>query len=572
MKIRFLSKGIGWACLVFLTLSFLAPAVDAQRRGGGPPPGMTRGPSSRGGDRGSPPPSGPMSFISRLDRNGNGMIDPDEMQGRTRMMFERMAGEAHLDMSRPIPLEAIGRAFEEMRNRRMREQSGDSRSSSSDRGRSGSDRGRDRGSSRSAAPDSGYEPLVAGFGEVDMFDAVPGFGDAGERFAVKITDADRQEAARMMARNDGNKDGVLDKEEIRRDRWRDDALMTDRNRDGKLTLNELALRYAMRRTQKEGSSSSSSQRSTSRSTSSRGSSSSSRDSGSGDRQNRMVVFMFGRYDRNKNGVIDGDEFKSMRGGGERYDLNKDGKVTRDEMAKAMGDRFGGRSGGESGGRFYSRRGDRSRGDEKKDKSASSSSSDGRRSFRSRTAADRLADYEELPEWFARSDANADGQVEMSEYASSWSDTVVADFAQFDLNGDGIVTPAECMKAVERGAVQGAAPATASSSTPASSTAASSRASSPSVRPTSSVATRREPATPSVAASSQRATASAGPGNVSGRYIKFAVGVIKRYDANKDGVLTADEWKSMPNDYSYADSDKDGRLTPVELGAAYQSPK
>ena len=49
----------------------------------------------------------------------------------------------------------------------------------------------------------------------------------------------------------------------------------------------------------------------------------------------------------------------------------------------------------------------------------------------------------------------DGQVQMSEYASSWSDDVVADFAQFDLNGDGIVTPAECLEAAERGAVQGA---------------------------------------------------------------------------------------------------------------------
>ena len=56
----------------------------------------------------------------------------------------------------------------------------------------------------------------------------------------------------------------------------------------------------------------------------------------------------------------------------------------------------------------------------------------------------------------------DGQIKMAEYATSWSDDVVADFAQFDLNGDGIVTPAECLQAVDQGAVQGAGVALASS--------------------------------------------------------------------------------------------------------------
>ncbi len=566
-----LLRAIGWGFLVLLTANLAAPELNAQppRGRGGAPPGMTRGRS--GGDRGGPS-SGPMSFISRLDKNGNGMIDPDEMQGRTRMMFERMAGEAHLDMSRPIPLEAIGRAFEEMRNRRMREQSGDSRSRGSSRSSGGSSR--NRGSSRGSSPDAGFEPLVAGFGEVDMFDPVPGFGDVGERFAVKITDDDRKEAAQAMTRNDRNKDGVLDKEEIRHGRWRDDALQTDRNRDGKLTLNELALRYAMRRTQKEGGDKS--KKTSSRSSSSRGSSRSSSSSGSS-RENRMVDFMFGRYDRNKNGVIEGDEFKSLRGGGERYDLNKDKKITRDELAEAMKDRFGGRSGGDERSSFYSRRGggDRSREGDKKGSSTTSADSDGRKSYRARAAADRLANSEGLPEWFARSDADADGQVEMSEYASSWSDDVAADFAQFDLNGDGIVTPSECMKAVDLGAVQGAAPAPAASSTASASPPKSRFSSQRSGTPADTTA-RSEPATQSTAVSTSTAphtaTAAAAPGNVSPMYVKYAVGVIKKYDTNKDGVLTADEWKNMPNDYSSADTNKDGRLTPVELGAAYQPKK
>ena len=98
------------------------------------------------------------------------------------------------------------------------------------------------------------EPLVPGFGEPDLFDPVPGFGDLGEKFAVTIEDQDRQEAQRTMGRSDTNQDGILDAEEIRIGRWGDDPLQTDRNRDGKLTLTELALRYAIRRVEREGGS------------------------------------------------------------------------------------------------------------------------------------------------------------------------------------------------------------------------------------------------------------------------------------------------------------------------------
>lgn len=52
-----------------------------------------------------------------------------------------------------------------------------------------------------------------------------------------------------------------------------------------------------------------------------------------------------------------------------------------------------------------------------------------------------------------------------------------------------------------------------------------------------------------------------------KVVKYAVAFIKRYDANNDGVLTENEWKKMNTDYSSADVDKDGRITPLELGAA-----
>ena len=56
--------------------------------------------------------------------------------------------------------------------------------------------------------------------------------------------------------------------------------------------------------------------------------------------------------------------------------------------------------------------------------------DPRKSYRVKTVTERLP--KGLPEWFARSDADADGQVAMAEFATSWSDAVLKDFAQFDL--------------------------------------------------------------------------------------------------------------------------------------------
>ncbi len=48
------------------------------------------------------------------------------------------------------------------------------------------------------------------------------------------------------------------------------------------------------------------------------------------------------------------------------------------------------------------------------------------------------------------------------------------------------------------------------------------------------------------------------------HIEQATKVIAKYDENKDGVLTASEWSSMTDDPSHADVDKNGRLTPFEL--------
>ncbi|MCP3695427.1 MAG: hypothetical protein GY917_24720, partial [Planctomycetaceae bacterium] len=235
------------------------------------------------------------------------------------------------------------------------------------------------------------EPLVPNFAfEQEQFIPLPTFGPEGERNTVNITEADRKEAAQTMKRYDKNGDNVLSKEEIAQARWRDDPLQQDRNRDGKLSLNELYLRYALRRNDTREQPSSSNRSSSSRGSSSRTSSSrdsGSRDSGSRDSgsrgssgrgsssqggnssgsgagTDRMAFFansMMQRYDKNGSGVLEKSEWAGFRTDPSPGDTNKDGKLTKDELTKWMSSRFGQSRGGGDSGRGSSDRGSSGRG-------------------------------------------------------------------------------------------------------------------------------------------------------------------------------------------------------------------
>ncbi len=63
--------------------------------------------------------------------------------------------------------------------------------------------------------------------------------------------------------------------------------------------------------------------------------------------------------------------------------------------------------------------------------------------RYRTPAERLP--EGLPDWFLRLDSDGDGQIMMHEFATTWTDAKASEFSKYDLNGDGIITPEECLK-------------------------------------------------------------------------------------------------------------------------------
>jgi Ca2+-binding EF-hand superfamily protein len=486
-------------------------------RGGGPPFG-----------------GGPEDFLRRLDENNNGQIDPEESQGRASFFLQRMAGDIPgLDLSRPISIQRLSEALTRMREQRMRESGGDSRG----------------GGSRGSSASSESEPLVPGFGVEDILPAPPGFGTAGELFSVSITNEDRREAEERFQRYDRNRDGFLDRGEISQGRWRDDPFVYDRNHDGKLTPSEMAVRYAQRRLAEEGSSRGGSSASRSDATASRGGS-----SGGDSRMETMMRAIFDRYDRNRSGVLERDEWGSFRSDPSGADTNKDNRISREEMSAYMQDRFrggrgdrGDRSDDSGDRRYYAERdGGGGSGDDRD----SGKGDDTRQWYRFKTLQERLP--EGLPEWFARNDTDADGQVAMAEFAVSWSDSVIADYAKFDLNRDGLITPRECLAAVANGAVRGS---TAGPSSPPGPTSTSSPPSSGGARPASPAASS--------------APAPASTAGISDKYLKYATGLVNRYDTNKDGMLTANEWKDMSLDVAPADKDGSGQVTINELAEFMQ---
>ncbi|MAV33974.1 MAG: hypothetical protein CMJ59_00820 [Planctomycetaceae bacterium] len=268
--------------------------------------------------------------------------------------------------------------------------------------------------------------------------------------------------------------------------------------------------------------------------------------------------MFTRYDANSSGVLEKDEWGAIRGGGaEDADKNKDNKITKEELGEWMSSRMsqGGRGGSRGRGSSEGRgdrgrgssegRGDRgsgrsgSRDSRSRSSQSSDSSSSAAGSYRGLNSDERLSQIEDLPDWFGDLDANRDGQVMMSEYYASWSTKKASDFGQFDLNDDGIVTPTEAIAAAQDGAVRGAGGSSRSRDRRSSRTSSSSESRSSGSRSSSKV----------------------------DRYRKHAANWLEKFDTDKNGVLSTEEWSKDGFTYTTADGDGDGKVTVNELAEA-----
>ncbi|GAB5404604.1 MAG: hypothetical protein Aurels2KO_28350 [Aureliella sp.] len=237
-----------------------------------------------------------------------------------------------------------------------------------------------------------------------------------------------------------------------------------------------------------------------------------------------------RYDSNKDGKLDADELRRGRWSDDpmSYDRNRDGFLSTSELAVRYAKRRLGeeerretqnqdrsRTGGDR--RGWSSGQGRKEEEEKVDRFGDA------KSFRTENNG---ADGEGLPGFFSQRDSNKDGQVTMAEFTSKMTNEQLDEFMKWDITGDGIIEPRECLAVLKSG---GSAPSSSSS-----------RSSSP--KPS---------------------------GNISQAHLEWAKRMIGKYDSNGDKQLTKDEWSKMIVKPTKADYDKNGVIT-IEEYARYRA--
>jgi hypothetical protein len=165
-----------------------------------------------------------------------------------------------------------------------------------------------------------------------------------------------------------------------------------------------------------------------------------------------------KHDKNGDMMLQESEWEGL-GQSTRADANGDHVITLDELvafalrkpgapstnagtsaatATSSGSDAKGLSSGAS-----SNQGDRFVNASSHSSSDSKRAKDRQKSYRFKTAKERLPAG--LPSWFIAKDANGDGQVSMSEYSKSWTESQAAEFKRYDKNNDGIITAEEAMK-------------------------------------------------------------------------------------------------------------------------------
>jgi Ca2+-binding EF-hand superfamily protein len=149
------------------------------------------------------------------------------------------------------------------------------------------------------------------------------------------------------------------------------------------------------------------------------------------------------FDTNKNGQLEKEEWSQMKEKYKAADTNHDGIITLDELTKFLiADSGAGPQ--TSGGTLATNAGSNS--------VALQGNLGGSKTnrYRSSSAYERLADLN-LPDWFARFDADGDGEVSMSEFIKAKGDTesTAKEFANYDLDNDGIISPQEVLKVMKK---------------------------------------------------------------------------------------------------------------------------
>ncbi len=418
--------------------------------GGGFGGGGFGGRGGGGGDRGGGG-GGASDFrqrmMERMDSNGNGKLEQNEVSDRARGFIEGMVRQAGGTVKYPLEISSITGG--------------------------GSRGGRTRGRNQDKDDDEFEYPLVAGFGEETTntaFGLNPNLLN-GRTIDIEASYDKRalEQLDRTMERYDKDGNGVLEYEEWRGIPWQSDPRVSDVDKDGRLTRAEMAERYR----QTNGGS-----------TRERNSGRTGR-TGGGDERGGRGGGERGGGDRG-GGRGGGDRGGGGRGGGgpgggqtggrggrggfdpsamlQRFDQDGDGVINFDQMddrVKSFAGRMLERLGMEAKGRVKisdiskkieaARNGGSTRGNTrgktevketpKSELVEGADQFEGSYSFRQESK--RLKG---VPRWWEDRDENEDGQVSLGEYFTSRSarerQRQLREFDKLDANGDGILTPSE----------------------------------------------------------------------------------------------------------------------------------
>lgn len=247
--------------------------------------------------------------LQKLDRDGDGDVEPHEITPQARPFLERIARGRRLSLDRDNRIEEwqeAARIYFAMQN---------------------------------GASDESIQvqanSTIRGFGTEEDQPLIPEFGLSEVMFPY--TTEDVEDAERMLRRYDENNDGFVDRQEAKDGQWsRVDPFEMDFNRDDRLSRMEMIQRYARRRQLSEDAEEliqrvrrvGSGVRPVE--TSSR----SSRDEYSWWRNGSshwLSASMLSRFDLNRNGRLEAAEYKSLGLPVAQIDIDRDGELSREEL-------------------------------------------------------------------------------------------------------------------------------------------------------------------------------------------------------------------------------------------------